>query len=356
MVYKGDGLVYKGNDRVLGLPMPTNSPGKIFYVDPRGPQYGAGSDTNDGSSWGAAFATIQAAVNACTSKRGDVIFVGPAASAKNTTYFPGTTDYPDYRKIKENVLITKDNVHIFAVPYKSTWSHQVRASDGAGAELDGSLAGSRTVYPISLYAKVVAAETAFVCCARDIEIAGFCIDCGGGEAGVYIGDGDGITGSGSAAYDSSGTYIHDNYFVGGSDGTTGAGIVLQGCGSDVIIENNILDQLGGNGIFIGAGSGKTNQRPVISKNVFNDCKGYGVYIYGINTNRGVTIDGNDFLDGDNTMTAGVKAGSEGSSSHTLVCNNRFACATPLDLTSADYFSGNFKCTTGTTTETYITEA
>ena len=332
----------------------TATPGKVFYVDPRGPQYGSGRDTNDGSSWGSAFATIQAAVNACVDKRGDIILVGAAANAANTSYFTGTTTYPDYRKIKENVLITKSNVHIFAVP-NSAWSHQVRPSDGAGAYLE-TVAGSRTLYPISLYAKVVAAGTAFVVCARDVEIAGFCIDVGGGYAGIYIGDGDGITGSGGSSFDSSGAYIHDNYIRGGSEGTTAAGIVLQGCGSDVLIEKNIIDQCGGNGVFVGAGSGKTNQRPVIRNNVLNDNKGYGVYIYGIATNRGVTVDGNDILDGDNTMTAGVKAGAEGSSSHTLVCNNRFACATPLDLTATDYFSGNYKCTTGTTTETYVSEA
>ena len=218
MVYRGNDLEYVGSERVRGLPLITNTPGKIFYVDPRGPQYGSGSDTQDGSSWGSAFATIQAAVNACVSKRGDVIFVGPAASAANTTYFPGTTSYPDYRKIKENVFITKDNVHIFAVPFKSAWSHQIRASDGAGANLETHL-GSRTVYPISLYAQVVTDETAFVVCARDVEIAGFCIDVGGGEAGIYIGDGDGVTGSGLTSATSAGTWIHDNYICGGSEGT-----------------------------------------------------------------------------------------------------------------------------------------
>lgn len=332
----------------------TATPGKVFYVDPRGLQYGNGRDTNDGSSWEAAFATIQAAVNACVDKRGDIILVGAAANAANTSYFTGTTTYPDYRKIKENVLITKSNVHIFAAP-KSTWSHQIRASDGAGAYLE-TVAGSRTVYPISLYSAVVTDETAFVVCARDVEISGFCIDVGGGEAGIYIGDGSGVTGSGLTSANSSGAWIHDNYITGGSDGTTGAGIVLQGCGSDVIIEKNVIDQCGGFGVYIGSGSGKTNQRPVIRNNVFNDNKGYGVYVYGSTTNAGITIDSNVFLDGANTMTAGIKSGSEGgANSHMLVTGNKFGCDVPLDLTTTDFFSGNFKKTTGTATETYVSE-
>lgn len=327
--------------------------GKVFYVDPRGPQYGLGSNNNDGLSWDAPLATIQAAVDKCVDKRGDIIFVGAAANAKNTTYFTGTTEYPDYRKIKENVLITKSNVHILAVPFMSTWSHQIRASDGAGQYLEAN-PGTRTVYAISLYGAVVSDTVAFVVNAQCVEIAGFCIDAGGGKVGIYVGDGSGITGTASESYNSAGTWIHDNFIRGGSDGTTGAGIVLQGCSSDVVIENNIIETIGGYGIYIGSGSGKTNERPTIRNNVFNDNKSYGVYIYGSGTNRGITIDGNVFLDGDNTMTAGICSGA--GNLHLLVSNNRFGCSTPLDLTTVDFFSGNFKCTTGTATETYVSEA
>lgn len=333
----------------------STTPGKIFYVDPRGPQYGSGRDTNDGSSWANAFATIQAAVNACTDKRGDIIYVGPAANAKNTTYFSGTTEYPDYRKIKENVLITKSNVHIYAVPFMGNWSHQMRPSDGAGQYLEAN-PGTRTKYAINLYSVVVSDTVGFVVNAQCVEIAGFCIDVGGGKCGIYVGDGSGITGTASESYNSAGTWIHHNYIRGGSEGTTGAGIILQGCGSGVLIEDNVIDQCGGFGVYIGSGSGKTNERPVIRRNVFNDNKGYGIYVYGSATNRGVTIDSNTFLDGDNTMTAGIKSGSEGSNSHMLICGNKFGCDTPLDLATTDFFSGNFKKTTGTATETYVSEA
>jgi hypothetical protein len=178
--------------------------GKVFYVDPRGPEYGAGSDQNGGTSWSDALATIQAAVNKCVDKRGDIIFVGAAANAKNTTYYSGTTEYPDYRKIKENVLITKSNVHIFAVPFTSTWSHQMRPSDGQGDYLDGQYPGTRTKYAISLYSAVISDSIAFVVCAQCVEIAGFTIDVGGNKVGIYIGDGSGITGSASSSYNSSG--------------------------------------------------------------------------------------------------------------------------------------------------------
>jgi len=318
-----------------------NTPGQIFYVDPRGPQYGKGNDDNNGLSWSSPLATIQAAVNKCTDKRGDIIFVGAAANAKNT-------DDTDYRKIKENVLITKSNVHIYAVPMMGTWSHQYRPSDGDQF--------SRTKYAISLYGAVVSDSVGFVINAQCVEIAGFCIDVGGGTVGVYVGDGSGITGTASESYNSTGTWIHDNFIRGGSEGTTGAGIVLQGCGSDVVIENNIIEQCGGFGVYIGSGSGKTNERPVIRNNEFVDNKGYGVYIYGSATNRNIRIIGNSFTEETNTMTAGIKSGTEGTSSHTFVANNCFGCDTPLDLATTDFFSGNFKKTTGTATETYIAEA
>lgn len=316
--------------------------GKVFYVDPRGPEYGHGNDSNNGLSWSTALATIQAAVDLCTDKRGDIIFVGPAANAKNT-------DDTDYRKIKENVLITKSNVHIFAVPYRSTWSHQLRPSDGDGPGAD------RTEYAISLYGAVVADNVGFVVNAQCVEIAGFCIDAGGGEVGIYIGDGSGITGTASESYNSAGAYIHDNYIRGGSEGTTAAGIVLQGCGSDVMIENNTIEQCGGFGIYIGSGSGKTNERPKIIGNRFIDNKGYGVYVYNSATNRQILIHGNVFTDETNTMTAGVKTAGT-SISHLLVSGNYFGCDTPLDLQITDFFSGNFKKTTGTATETYVSEA
>uniref|UniRef100_A0A6M3XUI6 Putative pectate lyase n=1 Tax=viral metagenome TaxID=1070528 RepID=A0A6M3XUI6_9ZZZZ len=319
------------------------TPGHVFYVDPRGPEYGLGNDANDGKSWSHALATIQAAVDKCVDKRGDVIFVGPAANAKNS-------DNTDYRKIKENVLITKSNVHIYAVPFKSTWSHQYRPSDGSGP------GGDRTEYAISLYPPaVVASNVGFVVNAQCVEIAGFCIDVGGGMVGIYIGDGSGITGTASESYNSAGAWIHDNYIRGGSEGTAAAGIVLQGCGSDVIIENNTIEQCGGYGIYIGSGSGKTNERPKIINNRFIDNKGYGVYVYNSATNRQILIHGNVFTDETNTMTAGIKSAGT-STSHMLVSGNFFGCDVPLDLSTSDFFSGNFKVTTGTATETYIAEA
>lgn len=53
-------------------------PGQSLYVSADD-----GSDSNDGSSWDAAFATIQEAVDNAVSERGDVIYVKPGTYAEN---------------------------------------------------------------------------------------------------------------------------------------------------------------------------------------------------------------------------------------------------------------------------------
>jgi hypothetical protein len=327
--------------------------GKIFYVDPRGPEYGFGSDQNDGLSWDTPMATIQAAVNKTVDKRGDIIFVGAPANAKNTTYFTGTTEYPDYRKIKENVLITKSNVRIFAVPARG-WPEQIRPSDGQGAYLDGSLAGSRTKIAISLYGAVVSAGVAFVINAQGVEIAGFTIDTGGGMTGIYIGDGSGITGTASESYNSSSAWIHDNHFR-GDTGNAGAGIVLQGCGDHVMIENNTFYQMGKYGIYVGAGSGKTCQSPIIRNNVFTDSQTNAIKTYGHPTVRDLIILNNVFSDGDNTATQIAMGAAEGADLHALIAGNHFNCTTPMSIQTTTTTSGNYKQVT-TGTATYVTEA
>ena len=350
------GKLQAGSLIVAGATIAPVTIGQYFFVDARG-HWGVGSDNNDGLSWTTPLATIQAAVNKCVDKRGDVILVGSASNCKGDHYAGTSTHQWDYMKIKENVLITTSNVHIIAVPYGSTWSHQMRVSDGRGDNLETYGTGTRTLHAISLYSVVSSDSVGFVVNAQCVEIAGFCIDCGGGKVGIYVGDGSGITGTLDEGYNAAGTWIHDNFIRGGSDGTTGAGIVLQGCASDVVIENNIIEQCGGFGIYIGSGSEKTNERPTIRYNQFNDNKGYGIYIYGSTTNKGILIHGNSFMDGDNTMTAGIKSGSEGgANSHMLISNNTFGCDTPLDLATTDFFSGNFKKTTGTASETYVSEA
>ena len=59
-----------GGDLVL---YPPDHPGDAFFVDSN-----AGADTNKGTSWENALATIDAAVNKCTASNGDVIWVHPA--------------------------------------------------------------------------------------------------------------------------------------------------------------------------------------------------------------------------------------------------------------------------------------
>jgi len=59
-----------GGDLVL---YPPDHPGNAFFVDSN-----SGSDTNKGTSWENALATIDAAVNKCTADNGDVAWVHPA--------------------------------------------------------------------------------------------------------------------------------------------------------------------------------------------------------------------------------------------------------------------------------------
>ena len=59
-----------GGDLVL---YPPDHPGNAYFVDSN-----SGSDTNKGTSWENALATIDAAVNKCTASNGDVIWVHPA--------------------------------------------------------------------------------------------------------------------------------------------------------------------------------------------------------------------------------------------------------------------------------------
>lgn len=333
--------------------------GKCFYVDPRGDEYGNGDDDNDGLSWSTALVTIQAAVDKCVTKRGDYVFVGSAAEDRNTVYFTGTTEYPDYRKIKENVLIyDKANVHILAVPYRSNWSHQIRPSDGTGAYLDGengSAAGTRLKYACNLSASGITgapncAGTAFVVMSRDVEIAGFTIDCGGAQLGIYIGDGSGMTLTGTDAVgeegaNASGAYIHDNYIIGDGSGATGGGIALNGCGSDVLIENNMFDKIDGCGVFAYSGSEKTCERPTIRGNHFKNCKNYGVYVYNSATNIQFLIHGNTFQDGSNTMTAGITFGGD-SPVDALISGNYFGCTTAISGGASSWASGNFRNNAG----------
>ncbi len=322
------------------------TPGKVFFVDPRGNEYGYGNNSNDGSSWDKPFSTIQAAVNACTSKRGDVIFVGSAAEDKNAD---NTTDY---RKIKENVLIyDKSNIHILAVPFKSNWSHQIRASDGDRSGLTPT--GSKYACNMSdsgITGAPNCSGVGFVVMSRDVEIAGFTIDCGGAYLGMYIGDGSRMTLTGTDAEgeegaNASGAWIHDNYFIGDGTGTTGGGVALQGCGSDVVIENNSFDKIDGCGVFIYSGSEKTCERPTIRYNHFKNCKNYGVYCYNSDTNVQVLIHGNTFQDGSNTMTGAVTFGGD-SPVDCLASGNWLGCTNGITLGASSWISANYRNTAG----------
>ena len=69
--------------------------GNYYFVD------GSKSTGGSGTTWTDAFSTIQDAVDACTSRNNDVIFVAPPNNATNSNRYP------------ENVTVYKYGVKIF---------------------------------------------------------------------------------------------------------------------------------------------------------------------------------------------------------------------------------------------------
>jgi hypothetical protein len=232
------------------------------------------------------------------------------------------------------------------VPFKSQWSHQIRASDGARS----GLTPTGTLRACALYGTIASDSVAFIVMSRDVEIAGFTIDSGGGKVGMYIGDGSGMTLTGTDAEgeegaNASGTWIHDNYFIGEGSGSAGAGIVLQGCGSDVMIENNSFDKCDGAGVYIGSGSEKTIERPTIRFNHFKNCVGYGVFAYNTATTVQALIHGNTFQDGSNTMTNAILFNGD-SPVDCLASGNWLGCTNGITLGASSWISSNHRNTAG----------
>jgi parallel beta-helix repeat protein len=271
--------------------------GSKFYVDGTN-----GSDTDyDGLSWDTAFKTIQHAVDSCGNGRGDVIFVAPMRSAKYT----------------ENVLILEHQSIKILAPW-GPWTTRMRASDGT------------TKYAITPVGGIATSGCAFVVLSRDVEIAGFGIDGGGGYCGIYCGDGYRI----SATYDenSAGCYFHDNYFLDASN----YGIILDGCSANVMIENNVFERYVYAGVEVGPGGSRTVQRPIIRGNTFLG-KGHGVHLYDSATTVGVQVIGNTFVDFGGVMTYSCLF--QGAGVHAFMGNHDCTAAGALG-SATDFMSGN----------------
>ena len=247
--------------------------------------------------------SIQAAVDAATADRGDLVLVMPG-------------------KWQENVLVfEKDSLKIRAV--MPGWETQMRPGDGA------------TKYPMTTPGGVAIPGFAFVILSRSVELSGFCLDEGGGYGGAYIGDGyriDTDYGENSASAN-----IHDNYFRGGGEGLVGA--LLDGASDDVHIDDNIFSQMDV-GVQLDPGGDRTTQRPVIRRNeFFAENAGYGIDMYSSATTVGALVRGNTFRDGASAaFTYGVRF--QGAGVHTLA-GNFFACANKWSGAAGDFISGNF---------------
>ena len=117
--------------------------GNVYYVDSGTP--GAG----DGESWGTAVATLDAAVDLCTSLRGDVIYVaaghtetlgagadGVDIDASNVTVIGmgsgKSVPFFDYDTITDEFVIAGDNVHIKNLRFHSNITAVVKAIDIEG--------------------------------------------------------------------------------------------------------------------------------------------------------------------------------------------------------------------------------
>ena len=72
-------LVVK-NNLLVGNTSIFSQQGSTYYVDS-----GSGSDSNSGSSWSQALATLDAAINKCTANQGDIILLAPGHSESYTT-------------------------------------------------------------------------------------------------------------------------------------------------------------------------------------------------------------------------------------------------------------------------------
>lgn len=267
----------------------------------------------------AVYNTIQACADAATDKRGDVVFVaaGDYSSSSN--------------KWKENVIITKAGLKVFAI--EQGWETQMRPGDAT------------TKYPLA--GDISVSGFAFLIMARSVELAGFLCDGGGGYGGVYVGDGVNVTGSGKTGSggNSASAWVHDMNIRGGGEGTYG--VVLEGCSSHVLIENNIFDQWANSAIYLAPGGGRTCQYPIIRRNEFFAANGgYGIDMYAATSTIGTLIRENSFRDGSSLAFANPIRVPSGASGVTSIVGNYFACTNEPALQTTDWMSGNQQAKAG----------
>lgn len=268
--------------------------------------------------------TIQAAVNASTGGRGDVIVVCQG-------------------KWEEDVVIyQKYGLRLFGVGY------------GTGSTEAGATRirpnGAAVKYSFTSKIGTAADGAGFHVMSNNVEIAGFYFDGGGGSAGIYAGGGlNGGTGLPSVSANCSGLWIHNNMIRGGSEGTIG--VYMNGVRFGAIIENNLFERWTGAAIEMDGGNA-SNEFCVIRGNTFlADDAAYGIDVFGeIPSAYGCFIASNYFGDRVSnafTMAVNIRTGSTGVMN---VVDNHFAVNHPMVLTTADWVSGNTYGFAGSATE------
>jgi hypothetical protein len=257
--------------------------------------------------------TIQAAVNATSAYRGDVVLVMPD-------------------KWQEQIYIAdKPGIAIKAVV--PGWQTQMRAGDGptkypwtpAGTPT-GALTGGATFYVLS----------------QSVEISGFNFDGGGGYSGIYVGDADVVAGLVALGYgneNAASCWIHDNLFSGQGEGHYG--VDLEGVGANCKIEHNIFEKWTKDAVRVGSYSSRSNQGVTVRDNEFlAGNSGYGVTVIDIaggNVNTGIIR--NTFRDGKSlAFTAAVN--SLTTDGVTSIIHNDFATVLSIIAQATDRVSGN----------------
>ena len=300
--------------------------GTTFYVDAA-----TGNDSGSGLYPFDAKLTIQSAVDAVTSDRGDVVIVGAG-------------------RYVESVRITKSKMTLMGAQTGGKESVSIRPGGAWAGGAGGSVvyAESSPVYGYSSVVGVDIRSSAVTINAASVELCGLQFDGSGFKydgtnwyayGGVYVGDGTRINASYNT--DSNGSYIHDCIFKRGA-----RGIEYDGAAEDHRLTDNLFYRQEGaatkGGVFICPGSSRKVERILIADNVFMDIENtaYGIFAYDDNDTKGVMVLRNAFLDRtDSSMAQAVNYAGDGD---WLVAGNYFGCTNEASLASEGWFVGNYE--------------
>lgn len=268
--------------------------------------------------------TIQAAVNAATDGGCETIIVQQG------------------KWVEDVVIYNKNGLRLYGVGYGTG------GTENGGTRIRPN--DATTKYSFTSKIGTASNGAGFHVMSRNVEIAGFYFDGGGGCSGIYAGGGlNGGTGLPSTTANCSGLYIHNNMIRGGSEGQIG--VYMNGVRFGAIIENNLFERWTGAGIEMDAGNA-SNEFCVIRYNTFlADNAAYGVNVYGeANSAIGCFINSNWFGDRvSHSFTMAVN-NNTGSTGVLNVADNHFAVNHPMVLTTADWVSGNTYGFSGSATE------